>query len=121
MDVLILPVLWLVRLFSVIDRCNLMFASMQMQRDLRFDNLVYGTGAGLFFAGCSLFQLPSTLILSRISVPYWLGMQCLAFGIISAAFSLVQSATSFYLLRYKQAHTSSNKTRTVVLRLAGVT
>jgi ACS family tartrate transporter-like MFS transporter len=91
---------WLLFFVSWLDRANIGYASLSMNRDLRFSNSVYGLGAGLFFAGYAAFQLPSNLILDKVGPRRWLAVLMIVWGLISASFSLLRSAEWFYVLRF---------------------
>lgn len=86
--------------FSWIDRANLSIAALRMNQDLKFTATVYGLGAGLFFAGYAISQIPSNLILYRVGARRWIATIMIAWGIISACCALVQGQNSFYILRF---------------------
>src|SRR5258707_12183280 len=71
-----------------------------MQRDLHFSNTVYGTGAGIFFLGYALCDLPSSLILWRVGTRIWIARIMISWGLVSACMVWVSSPGSFYLLRF---------------------
>ncbi len=89
-------------LFTVnfLDRVNVAFAALTMNRDLHFTPAVYGFGAGVFFIGYCGFQLPSNLLLTRVGARRWMFCIIFAWGLISAACAFVQGAASFYVLRF---------------------
>src|SRR5258707_9204795 len=62
----LIPYMFLLYIVAYLDRVNVGFAAIDMQRDLHFSNTVYGTGAGIFFLGYALCDLPSSLILRRV-------------------------------------------------------
>lgn len=68
----ILPLLMLAWLFAYIDRVNIGFAKLQMASDLKFSDAAYGLGAGIFFLGYFLFEIPSNLILHRVGARRWI-------------------------------------------------
>src|SRR5437879_9925815 len=70
-----------------------------MQQQLGFTDAVYGFGAGVFFAGYFLFQVPSNLVLERVGARRWIAVLMILWGIISASMASVTSVRSFYLLR----------------------
>jgi ACS family tartrate transporter-like MFS transporter len=84
---------------AFIDRVNVGFAAAQMQRDLGFSPAVYGLGAGIFFLGYCLFEVPSNLILHRLGARRWIGRIMISWGLIAAAMAGVRSAEGFYTLR----------------------
>lgn len=96
----ILPLLGLGYGFAYIDRLNISFAALQMNKDLRFSATVYGIGAGLFFLSYALCEIPSNLVLVRIGARRWIAQILVAWGAISAAMMFVNSPWQFYLLRF---------------------
>src|SRR5579864_2231804 len=92
--------LFLLYIVAYLDRINLGFAALQMQQQLGFTDAVYGFGAGVFFAGYFLFQVPSNLVLQRVGARRWIAVLMIAWGFISAAMALAQGKWSFYALRF---------------------
>ncbi len=76
------------------------FAAADMQRDLHLSNTVYGTGAGIFFLGSALFDLPSNLMLTRFGPRRWIARIMISWGIVATGMAFVTGAHSFYLLRF---------------------
>jgi ACS family tartrate transporter-like MFS transporter len=95
----LIPFIFVLYLVNFIDRVNVGFAALTMKGDLGFSDSVYGLGAGIFFAGYSLFQVPANLILERLGARRWVFCILLAWGAVSASNALVTSATSFYVVR----------------------
>lgn len=96
----LLPFLFLLYVVAYLDRINVGFAALQMKDQLGFSDAVYGFGAGIFFVGYFLFQVPSNLVLERVGARLWIGTLMVAWGIISTSMLLVHSAGSFYTLRF---------------------
>jgi ACS family tartrate transporter-like MFS transporter len=96
----LLPFLLLLYLVASIDRINVAVARLQMPRDVALSADDYGFGAGLFFAGYFLFQLPSNLILGRFGIRRWIGRLMILWGMVSAAMVFVQGVRSFCVLRF---------------------
>ena len=92
--------LFLLYIVAYLDRINLGFAALQMQQQLGFTDAVYGFGAGVFFAGYFLFQVPSNLVLERVGARRWIAVLMILWGMISASMALVTSVRSFYALRF---------------------
>jgi MFS transporter, ACS family, tartrate transporter len=92
--------LFLLYIVAYLDRINLGFAALQMQQRLGFTDAVYGFGAGVFFAGYFLFQVPSNLVLERVGARRWIAVLMILWGIISASMASVTGARSFYALRF---------------------
>ncbi|RQS53617.1 MULTISPECIES: MFS transporter, partial [unclassified Burkholderia] len=95
----LIPFLMLCYLGAYLDRVNVGFAKLQMLSDLRFSETVYGMGAGIFFLGYFLFEVPSNLILHRVGARRWLARIMLTWAVISASFVFVKSPAAFYVLR----------------------
>src|SRR5438128_4259369 len=85
----LLPFLFLLYIVAYLDRINVGFAALQMQKQLRFNDAVYGLGAGMFFAGYFLFQVPSNLVLGRIGARRWISVLMVAWGVISSSMVFV--------------------------------
>ncbi len=96
----LVPYLLLLYVIAWFDRVNIGFAALQMNADLGFSAAVYGLGAGIFFAGYALFEVPSNLILARVGARRWIGRIMITWGIISVLMMFVQGKWSFYALRF---------------------
>jgi MFS transporter, ACS family, tartrate transporter len=96
----LVPYLLLLYVIAWFDRVNISFAALQMNADLGFSSAVYGLGAGIFFAGYALFEVPSNLILARVGARRWIGRIMVTWGLISIAMMYVQGQWSFYALRF---------------------
>jgi len=83
----------------LVDRVNVGFAKLQMLSDLRFTETVYGIGAGIFFLGYFLFEVPSNLILHKIGARVWICRVLVTWGIVSGCTALVRTPTEFYTMR----------------------
>ena len=96
----LLPLLLLCYLVAYLDRVNVGFAKLQMLKELGFSETIYGLGAGIFFFGYFLFEVPSNLILHRVGARLWIARIMITWGIISAAMMFVTTPAMFYLLRF---------------------
>src|SRR6201993_4453104 len=96
----IVPFIMLLYFISFIDRVNIGFASLTMNKDLGFSSAVFGFGAGIFFLGYFLFEVPSNIILDRVGARLWIARVMVTWGLISVAFAFIQGETSFYILRF---------------------
>ena len=96
----LLPFLLLLYVVAWLDRVNIGFAALQMNRDLGFSAAVYGFGAGVFFIGYALFEIPSNLILARVGARLWIARIMITWGVLSVAMMYVSGPTSFYVLRF---------------------
>jgi D-galactonate transporter len=85
---------------AYLDRVNLGFAKLQMGQDLGFSETVFGLGAGIFFLGYFLFEVPSNLLLNRVGARIWIARIMITWGVLSACFVFVETSTSFYILRF---------------------
>jgi len=95
----LLPFLFLLYVVNFLDRTNVSFAALGMNRDLRFSATTYGLGAGLFFAGYVLCQMPANLMLVRVGPRRWVSGILIAWGVIAGCLSLIRTPGEFYLLR----------------------
>lgn len=96
----LIPLLFSCYVAAYLDRVNIGFAKLQMLNDLRFSETVYGLGAGIFFIGYFLFEIPSNVILHRVGARLWIARVMLTWSVISAAMLFVTSPTGFYTLRF---------------------
>ncbi len=96
----LIPFLFLCYIFAYLDRVNVGFAKLQMQQDLGMSDSVYGVGAGIFFIGYVLFEVPCNLALQKIGAKYWLGPTMVIWGIVSACTMFIKSPAGFYILRF---------------------
>jgi sugar phosphate permease len=96
----LIPFLFLCYIFAYIDRVNVSFAKLQMQRDLHLSDAVYGFGAGIFFIGYLLFQVPCNMALQKIGAKYWLGPIMVVWGVVSACTMFATGQLSFYAIRF---------------------
>ena len=96
----LLPFLMLCYVVAYLDRVNVGFAKLQMLSDLQFSETVYGLGAGLFFIGYFLCEVPSNIILHRVGARIWIARIMITWGLISAAFAFVTTPAMFYALRF---------------------
>ena len=96
----IVPLLFVLYLVAYLDRINVAFGALQMQRELHFSDSVYGLGAGIFFIGYLLFQVPSNLMLQRVGARRWICVLMIVWGCISVSTAFITSIRSFYLIRF---------------------
>jgi len=96
----LLPLVVFMYFLSYLDRVNVSFAALTMNAELGFTATVYGLGAGLFFFGYCLGEVPSNLALERVGARLWLARIMITWGLVSAAMALVSGARSFYLVRF---------------------
>jgi MFS transporter, ACS family, tartrate transporter len=96
----IVPFIMLLYFVAYIDRVNIGFAALTMNQDLGFSPAVFGLGAGIFFWGYFLFEVPSNVILEKVGARLWIARVMITWGIVSAAMAFVWDSTSFYVLRF---------------------
>jgi ACS family tartrate transporter-like MFS transporter len=96
----LLPFLLLLYIISWLDRVNVGFAKLQLNADLGFSETIYGIGAGIFFVGYGLCEVPSNLLLVRYGARVWIARIMITWGLISVAMMFVQGTVSFYTLRF---------------------
>ncbi|MFC0397744.1 MFS transporter [Paraburkholderia rhizosphaerae] len=94
------PLLMLCYVVAYLDRVNVGFAKLQMQTDLSLSDTVYGFGAGIFFIGYFIFEIPSNVILHRVGARVWIARIMVSWGIISALTMFVTTPTMFYVMRF---------------------
>ncbi|MBW4043641.1 MAG: MFS transporter [Acidobacteria bacterium] len=95
-----MPFLFALYIFAYLDRVNVGYAALAIQRELHFSNTVYGTGAGLFFLSYALFEVPSNMVLLRVGPRRWISLLMLVWGAISCMMPLVHTPGAFYTLRF---------------------
>src|SRR5450759_2544593 len=96
----VLPFLTLLFVVAWLDRVNVGFAKLQMLQDLGLSDAVFGVGAGIFYVGYLLFEVPSNLLLERIGARKTMARIAILWGLTTMAMMFVTSTTSFYLLRF---------------------
>lgn len=96
----ILPILIVVQIVSFLDRANVSFAQLQMKADLGFGDAAYGLGAGIFFLGYFVFEVPSNLLLRKVGARVWFTRILVTWGAATAAMAFVTDVKAFYVLRF---------------------
>jgi sugar phosphate permease len=96
----LLPFLLLMYIIAFLDRSNVSFAQEEFEADFGISASAYAFGAGLFFVGYAVFEVPSNLLLHKVGARWWLARIMVSWGIVSTAFMFVQGPTSFYVLRF---------------------
>jgi len=96
----IIPFLFLCYVAAYLDRVNVGFAKLQMMSDLGLSDAAYGLGAGVFFIGYLLCEVPSNLIMMKVGARRWIARIMITWALVSAAMMLVKSPTSFYITRF---------------------
>ena len=96
----LVPFLMLCYVVAYLDRVNVGFAKLQMAQDLGFSETVFGLGAGIFFLGYFLFEVPSNILMSKVGARIWIARIMITWGLLSAAFLFVKTPTQFYVLRF---------------------
>jgi MFS family permease len=96
----VMPLLGILYLISYIDRQNIGFAKLQMAADLSLSETAFGLGAGLFFIGYFLFEVPSNLFLARLGARVWFARIMLSWGAATIALGFTHGTAMFYALRF---------------------
>jgi MFS family permease len=96
----LMPFLLLAYLICYIDRVNVGFAALQMNKAVGIDPKLYGLGAGIFFVGYFILEVPSNLALERFGARTWIARIMITWGLVSAAFALIGGPVSFLVLRF---------------------
>ncbi|SAL01346.1 major facilitator transporter [Caballeronia arationis] len=94
------PLLLLCYVVAYLDRVNVGFAKLQMSADLGLSDAVYGFGAGIFFFGYFIFEIPSNVILHKVGARVWIARIMITWGIISALTMFITTPTMFYVMRF---------------------
>ncbi len=97
----LVPLCFLAYVIAYIDRANVSIAKLNMEKDLPgFDNDVFGTGAGIFFLGYFLLEIPGSLLVEKWSARKWISRIMISWGIIAALTATVRTPTHFYTVRF---------------------
>jgi ACS family tartrate transporter-like MFS transporter len=96
----LMPFLFLLFVFNYLDRTNVSIAALQMNRDLRFSAGAFGLGAGIFFVGYALCEVPSNLLLARVGPRWWIARIMITWGVLASAMMFVRTPMQFYVLRF---------------------
>lgn len=96
----IVPFVMLLYFVAYLDRVNIGFAALTMNADIGLSSAAFGLGAGIFFLGYFIFEVPSNLILSTVGARRWIARIMISWGLVSMAMALVQGETSFLILRF---------------------
>jgi len=96
----LLPFLALMLILAFLDRANIGFAKTVYQADTGISDAAYAFGAGIFFIGYALFEVPSNLVLHRVGARLWLSRIMVSWGLVSAAMMFAHTPTSLYVLRF---------------------
>jgi ACS family tartrate transporter-like MFS transporter len=96
----LLPFLWLLYVVAFLDRVNVAYAALEMSNDLRFSDRVFGTGAGIFFIGYVVLEIPGALIVERWSARRWIARIMVSWGIITVLVGFVHTFHEFYIIRF---------------------
>lgn len=96
----LLPILMICYFIAFLDRVNIGFAAVQLNRDLGFSASVYGFGAGIFFISYFLFEVPSNLALHHFGARKWIARIMVTWGIIAGATAFTVGPNSFYVIRF---------------------
>jgi MFS transporter, ACS family, tartrate transporter len=96
----VLPILFGLYVFAYLDRANVGIAALQMNSELKFSSAAFGLGAGIFFVGYALFEVPSNLILARVGARRWLARIAITWGLLASAMMCVRTPAQFYAVRF---------------------
>jgi MFS transporter, ACS family, tartrate transporter len=96
----LLPLIVVIYFVAYMDRTNVSFASLSMNKDLGFSSYIYGWGAGIFFLGYFLFEVPSNVILEKTGARIWIARIMITWGIAAAIMAFVTGPVSFLTLRF---------------------
>ena len=96
----LIPFLMLLYFVAFLDRINIGFAALTMNKDVGLTSQMFGLGAGIFFLGYFAFEVPSTVILHKVGARFWIGRVMITWGLVSVAMAFTRGPISFYVLRF---------------------
>jgi D-galactonate transporter len=96
----LLPFLWLLYIIAFLDRVNVAYAALEMSHDLGFSDRVFGLGAGIFFIGYILLEIPGAIIVERWSARLWIARIMISWGILTVLVGFVRTSHQFYAARF---------------------
>ena len=96
----LIPLLFVIYIFNFLDRTNVGLAALQMNRDLGFSSAAFGLGAGIFFAGYALLEIPSNLALVRVGARRWIARIAISWGLMATLLMFVRTPLQFYIVRF---------------------
>jgi MFS transporter, ACS family, tartrate transporter len=96
----LIPFLMLLYFVAFLDRINIGFAALTMNKDVGLTSQTFGLGAGIFFLGYFAFEVPSTVILHKVGARFWIGRVMITWGLVSVAMAFTRGPISFYVLRF---------------------
>ncbi|HTE40940.1 MAG TPA: MFS transporter, partial [Steroidobacteraceae bacterium] len=96
----LIPYLFLLYIIAYLDRVNVGFAALQMTGELGFSPRVFGFGAGIFFFGYFLFEIPGSVLVETWSARKWIARIMISWGVIAVAMGFIHTETQFYWLRF---------------------
>ena len=96
----LIPFLMLLYFVAFLDRINIGFAALTMNKDVGLTSQMFGLGAGIFFLGYFVFEVPSTVILHKVGARFWIGRVMITWGLVSIAMAFTRGPISFYILRF---------------------
>ena len=96
----LIPFLMLLYLVAFLDRINVGFAALTMNKDIGLTSQMFGLGSGIFFLGYFAFEVPSTVILHKVGARFWIGRVMITWGLVSVAMAFTRGPISFYALRF---------------------
>src|SRR5712692_11199215 len=96
----ILPYLFFIYIIAFLDRVNVGYAALEMSKDLGFSAEVYGFGAGIFFIGYFLLEIPGSLLVEVWSARGWIARILISWGVLAVLLGFIHTATQFYRVRF---------------------
>src|SRR5437773_3054784 len=96
----LIPFLFLLYITAYLDRVNVSFAGLEMTRELKFSNEVFGFGAGIFFFGYCLLEIPGAMLAESWSARKWIASIMIAWGLLAGLTGLIRTATEFNIIRF---------------------
>lgn len=96
----LIPFLFLLYVIAYLDRVNISYAGLEMTRELHFSNEIFGFGAGIFFVGYFLLEIPGTMLVELWSARKWIARIMISWGLLASLTGLIHTAHQFYWIRF---------------------
>jgi MFS transporter, ACS family, tartrate transporter len=96
----IIPFCFILYIISYLDRANIGYAALQMNKELALTSEAFGFASGIFFIGYFLFEVPSNVMMNKFGPRVWIARILLTWGAVSVLTAFVQNSTQLYILRF---------------------
>lgn len=96
----LIPFLFLCFFIAILDRVNISFAALQMNQDLQFSDTVFGLGAGMFFLGYFLLEVPGSAMMAKVGARKWICRIMVSWGLLAVLMAFIKTPWQFYTVRF---------------------